>query len=589
MIVTISKERNKLGAVVKRHPQLPAACTALLVLVTACTGVNAGPSHLQDQTLAAASPSSAAASASAPSGSSSAPASSATVEPSAAGPGVAAIENPNATPGVPTNEAYVAAAIEKVDGIAQQVFDQAGIPGMAVAVVHQGETVFSKGYGVREIDKPDAVDATTVFQLASMSKSIGATVVAAEVGKGTVAWDTPLVENLPEFLLSDPYVTQNVTIADMYSHRSGLPGHAGDVLEDMGFDQQTVLKGLEYLPLNPFRAVYNYTNFGLTAAGESVAAAAGTDWATMSQQDVYTPLGMTETSSKFSDFQASPNRAAGHVLVDGTYQATYVRDPDAQTPAGGVSSTVTDVANWLAMILNDGKAADGTQVAEPEALRAALTPVIRSGDGSPTPEQIDARAGFYGYGFDISNDSTGRVRIAHSGAFVTGAGTTFMVIPDLDLGIVVLTNAVVNGTGEAVTNSFADVAEFGSVQRDWLPIQHALFAGATAPSGQLLGQTAPVSPASAAPNAAYVGTYQNDFFGPMTVNDSAGQLVLTIGPNDQQFPLTHWDGQTFTMNPSVNNVDDGSISQVTFDITGDTASAVTVEYWDEQGQGTFRR
>lgn len=578
-----------------RHPlrhRLPLAATAVAatLLVTACTGGSAGssgtsvgpsspPASWSSSPSAASSPGSGVSSSAAPSGSGAAP------------------QNPGAIPGVATNPAFVDQAIAQVDGIAQEMMAKSGVPGMAVAVVHGGRTVFAKGYGVREVGTAAPIDADTVFQLASVSKPIGATVVAAEVGKGTVGWDTPIATNLPDLTLSDPYVTGHVTIADMYSHRSGLPTHAGDDLEDLGYDQQQVFQRLKYLPLNPFRAIYNYTNFGLTAGAESVAAAAGTDWSTLSERDVYAPLGMTSTSSDFAAYLAAPNRAAGHALVDGAYQARYVRDPDGQSPAGGVSGSVNDVAKWMAMVLAGGQAPDGTQVVDAKALRAALTPVIRGADGSPTPPQIDARAGMYGYGTGVSNDSTGRVRLTHSGAFAAGAGTNVVMIPNLDLGIAVLVNASGDGTAEAVAATFADVAEFGSPQLDWLTGYHAAFAPVNAPTGDLVGQTPPAAPAPASPNSAYVGTYQNDYFGPITVSESGGTLVLTAGPKQVQYPLTHWDGQTFSLDPVGNrgsepggeNVANGSISAVTFTVTGDTATSVSVEMWDHNGLGTFTR
>ena len=506
--------------------------------------------------------------------------------------------NPAALPGVPTDDEFVTRAIDQVDTIAQDAMDRSGLPGMAVAVVHDGKVVFAKGYGVREVGRPDAVDADTAFQLASVSKPIGATVVAAEVGKGTVDWTTPLVDHLPGFTLADPTTTQNVTVADMYAHRSGLPNHAGDDLEDLGYDRQQIFDRLKYLPLNPLRAVYNYTNFGMTAGAEAVAAAAGTDWSTLSSRDLYAPLGMSNTSSDFADFQANPNHAVLHAPVDGGgYAPTYVRDPDNQTPAGGVSASATDVAKWMALVLAGGKAPDGTQLVDDAALRTALTPVMRSADGSPTPEQIDARAGFYGEGFGVSNDATGRVRLSHSGAFSSGGGTTVLMIPNLDLGIVVLTNGTANGTAESVTSAFADVAELGAQQYDWLTAYQKVFATINAPQGELVGETPPAAAAPAAPTSAYVGTYRNDYFGPITVAENGDGLTLTAGPKPVQYQLTHWDGNTFTFNPvgdrgsepAGENVDDGSVSQVTFTVAGDTASSVTVEQWNKNGLGTFTR
>ncbi len=571
---------------IRRLPPLAAALCAALLL-SACTGGSTASTGTATSVPSGASPAGAASSAP---GSVTSPGS---VDTLPAPPG-----NPAGLPGVPTNDEYIARAIDQVDAIAQDAMDRSGIPGMAVAVVHGGKTVFAKGYGVREIGRPDAVDADTAFQLASVSKPIGATVVAAEVGKGTVAWTTPVVDHLPGFTLADPTVTQDVTIADMYAHRSGLPNHAGDDLEDLGYDRQQIFDRLQYLPLNPLRAVYNYTNFGMTAGAESVAAAAGSDWSSLSARDLYTPLGMSATSSDFTAFQANPNHAVGHSpAAGGGYAATYVRDPDAQTPAGGVSGSADDVARWMALVLAGGKAPDGTQLVDDEALRTALTPVIRSADGSPIPDVIDTRAGFYGEGFGVSNDATGRVRLSHSGAFSSGAGTTVMMIPALDLGIVVLTNATANGTAESVTASFADVAEYGAQQYDWLTAFQQAFVPINAPRGELVDRTPPADPAPASPNSAYVGTYQNDYFGPITIGESAGGLVLTAGPKQVQYQLNHWDGQTFKFNPVGNrgsepageNVDDGSISAVTFAVGGDAATSVTVEQWNHNGLGTFTR
>jgi CubicO group peptidase (beta-lactamase class C family) len=214
---------------VRRRQFLTIASVGPVAALAACTGVNAGPaiSTTEAAPTTAAPPSS-------------------TAQPSTP----AAPQNPGQIPGVPTNDVYIATAINKIDSLSKAIMDQTGIPGMAVAVVHGGEIVFAQGYGVRDIGKPDKVDAETVFQLASLSKPVGATVVATQVGAGTVAWDTPIVTHLPTFALADPYVTQNVTIADMYSHRSGLPTHAADLLEDIGFEQQEIFDRLKFLPLN---------------------------------------------------------------------------------------------------------------------------------------------------------------------------------------------------------------------------------------------------------------------------------------------------------------------------------------------------
>ena len=170
-------------------------------------------------------------------------------------------EPPPLMPAMPLPDNAVDNAVAKLDGLAADLMNTSGIPGMAVAVVHGGKTVYAKGFGVKDVkagttDNANKVDADTVFQLASLSKPLGATVIAHQVGQNAISWDTPVVSKLPWFALSDPVVTPLVTIGDMYAHRSGLPDHAGDELEDLGYDRRYVLDHLRALPLAPFRISY---------------------------------------------------------------------------------------------------------------------------------------------------------------------------------------------------------------------------------------------------------------------------------------------------------------------------------------------
>ena len=174
------------------------------------------------------------------------------------------------SPPAPEQIAY---AISQVDGMAEELMRRSGIPGMAVAVVQGDRIVYAKGFGVRAAGSSQPVDADTVFQLASMSKPIGATVVAQQVGARKITWETPMRKHLPGFTLGNAYVSENITIGDLYAHRSGLPGHAGDMLEELGYPQQDILRSFSQLPLTPFRASYAYTNYGMTGAAMAVAVA----------------------------------------------------------------------------------------------------------------------------------------------------------------------------------------------------------------------------------------------------------------------------------------------------------------------------
>ncbi len=485
---------------------------------------------------------------------------------------------PPLVPAMPLPENAVENAVAQLDGIADDLMKKSGIPGMAVAVVHGGKTIYAKGFGVGDTKTGGKVDPDTVFQLASVSKSISSTVVAHQVGTNAIGWDTPIVSKLPWFALSDPAVTRMVSIGDMFSHRSGLPDHAGDMLEDLGFDRRYVLERLRDQPLDPFRISYAYTNFGLTAAAEAVAAGAGKSWEDLADEVLFKPLGMTATSYRFDDFRTRTNRATGHIHVDGGYEPLYTRDPDPQAPAGGVSSSINDMAHWLAMMLADGTF-DGKQIVDAKALLPAVTPQIVS---SPASEPA-MRSGFYGFGFNVGTTSGARTELSHSGAFELGAGTNFVILPSADVAIIALTNATPSGVPEALTAQFADLVQFGEIREDWYRLYNTLLSAMEKPVGALVGQQPPANPAPAAQLSSYVGTYHNDYWGPARVSEKGGKLQLEVGTK-VDVPLSHWDGNVFTYEWVSENSPPGSIGKATFD-----GNKLTLEYYDEMGKGTFAR
>ena len=488
-------------------------------------------------------------------------------------------EPPQLVPAMPLPPDAVDNAVSRLDGLAEKLMDSSGIPGMAVAVVHGGKTLYAKGFGVRDTRTGESVDADTVFQLASLSKPLAATVTAHQVGVGAIGWDTRIVDELPWFALSDPAVSGMLTIGDLFAHRSGLPDHAGDLLEDLGYDRRAVLERLRLLPLNQFRTSYAYTNFGLTAASEAVAAAAGISWEELSEKVLYGPLAMSSTSSRFADYRDRPDRAVGHVRTEGGYEPRYIRDPDPQSPAGGVSASVTDMTHWLAMMLADGTY-NGERIIEPEALLPALTPQAVS---SP-PSQPAMRSGFYGYGFNVGTSAAGRVQFSHSGAFGLGVATNLVIIPSADVAIVALTNAAPTGVPETLTAQFTDLVEFGEIRQDWARLYADAFAGMNRPFGEFSDREPPVNPTPARALSSYVGTYANTYWGAATVAETDGALTVSLGPRPDVYRLTHWDGEVFTFPITGENAPAGSVSAATFD--GDR---VTLEFFDGDGMGTFLR
>ncbi|MFJ3792291.1 serine hydrolase [Kitasatospora sp. NPDC090091] len=478
----------------------------------------------------------------------------------------------------------VSAAVSRIDGYVQDAMARTGLPGLALAVVYRDKVVHANGFGVRELGKQEPVGPDTVFQLASVSKPIASTVVAGVVGQKAVTWDDPVSTHDPGFALSDPWVSSHVTIADLFSHRSGLPDHAGDLLEDLGHPRDYILQHLRDQPLAPFRASYAYTNYGLTEAAVAVAKAKGVAWEDLAADVLYKPLGMSSTSSLRSAYDGAANKAVPHVRTDGGWQVSATENPDPQAPAGGVSSTVQDLARWMRLQLADG-AFEGRQIVDPAALKETRVPQTVSNP----PTAPAGNAGFYGLGWNVSYDPQGRLRLNHSGAFELGAATVVTLLPSEQAGIVVLTNGQPIGVAEAVAQEFLDLAQNGRETVDWLG-----FFGKVVPAAALEGVSStdygkpPAGAAPAEPDAAYVGTYSNGHYGPLTVSARDGGLVMSLGPDGLEFPLQHYDGDVFSFRTKGENA--VGLSGVTFTVGADgRASAVVVEQLNHEGLGTFTR
>lgn len=448
---------------------------------------------------------------------------------------------PMPSPTNPVTTKDISRAVAALPKIVKKTMRKTGVPGIAVAVVHKDRVIYKKGFGVRSTRSGKKVNASTVFQVASVSKPIGASVVSAAITKKIAKWSTPVSKLSPGFQLEDPWVTSQVTVGDLYAHRSGLPGSSGNDLESFGFDRTTILERLRYEPLSPFRDTYSYSNFGLTAGGEAVAQAAGTSWESLAKRLIFKPLKMKRSSYSHAEFAQEKNTAALHQTVKGKWAPYSKRNADAQAPAGGLSSSVDDMARWLRMELANGKYA-GERVVGKGPLNESRSMQIRS---SPTSAAAEPAKG-YGFGMSVDSDTTGRARWAHSGAFTSGAATRIMMIPDLDLGIVILTNTWPVGAPEAIGESFADLVEYGTQTQNWLKYFEDAFAPFTQKPDTIFGQKKPKNPVPAKDLTTYAGNYANDYVGQGSVALENGKLVLRVGPNGvTRLPLRHWDGDTF--------------------------------------------
>jgi CubicO group peptidase (beta-lactamase class C family) len=401
-----------------------------------------------------------------------------------------------------------------------------------------------------------------------------------------VEWDSRTSDLDPAFRLWSDYVSGEVTLRDLLCHRTGLPDHVGDLLEDLGYSRAEVLHRLRFQrPAGLFRSSYAYTNFGFTEAAVAAAKAAGKTWEDLASDRLFKPLGMVRTSYRHADYAAAANRAKLHVHIEGKWVAKYDRQPDAQAPAGGASSTVRDLTRWMRLLLADGSF-DGRQVIAPEALTETHKPqVIRR----PAKKPVEGTS-FYGLGWNIGHDQAGRLMLTHSGAFDLGAATCVTLMPAERLGIVVLTNGAPIGVPEAIAFSFLDLLHAGELKRDWFATVKPAFVQLTKPNygSRVNYRMEPAGKSLPLPAASYAGTYHNDFVGDAVVGEQTGKLVLKLGPGLRSFSLTHFDRDTFTYQP-VGEVSAGP-SGVTFRIGPDRiADALTLENLDVHGSGTLTR
>src|SRR5262245_506905 len=336
--------------------------------------------------------------------------------------------------------------LAQLEAYAETARQQWGVPGMAIAVVKNDQMIYAKGFGVKRVGETEPVDADTVFQIGSTSKAFTAAVVAMQVDDGKLGWGDRVIDRLPGFEMHDPWVTREFQIADLMAQHSGMPAYAGDGMTFLGFPADYIVSHMKLIqPATSFRSEFAYVNNLFLVAGDLARATSGKTWAENVQQRVFDPLGMRSSSSGQDAFEAAKNVAAPHKVVGGSVTAFAGDAPQlawAYTygPAGGINSTVRDMAQWLRMLLGNGTFQD-KQIVSADNLSVVMSPhtVIRVPKSGPLAgSPLGLAQNFYCAGW-ISTDAKPSRIVWHNG------DNNFMhaaigVIPDAHAGIVVLTN-----------------------------------------------------------------------------------------------------------------------------------------------------
>ncbi|MGH6911496.1 MAG: serine hydrolase, partial [Phenylobacterium sp.] len=429
-----------------------------------------------------------------------------------------------AAPAVPITEA-------RIDDTVARAMAAFQAPGVAVGIVKDGKVVMAKGYGVRQAGKPDRVDAGTVFQIGSNTKAFTTAALSILVDEGKISWDGRVIDYLPDFRMYDPYVTREFTIRDLVTHRSGLGAGAGDLMfyPATDFSRAEIIHGLRYLkPRSSFRSRYDYDNVLYIVAGEIVPAVTGQTWEDFVQTRILTPLGMKGCAPNYRRVAPRTNLASPHQALDGKPAAIPVEDLEIVGAAGTINCNVLGMNAWLLTQLAAGRSPSGSQIfsaARSDDLWSPVTP-------ERTTPALAALTGSnfkaYGLGWELS-DQFGYKRVSHTGV-VPGMTTWVAMIPQLKLGVVVLTNNEGGLAMQAIGNQILD-AYIGAPRRDWVDTLERVAQGRQA-DAQAVDQKLAAALASADPPPlsleAYAGRYVDPWRGEATVRRDGDHLVLKI-------------------------------------------------------------
>ena len=441
-----------------------------------------------------------------------------------------------------------------VDGIVRPFMMAFQTPGIAIAIVRPGAAALTKGYGVRTQGQPGAVDAHTLFGIASHSKAFTAAALALLVDAGKLGWDDLVTKHLPEFRMNDPAVTAMMTVRDLLVHRSGLPLGGGDLMAFPKSDRPAsdVIKALPYLkPVRGFRTGYDYDNILYIVAGLVIERVSGMGWDRFVAERLFAPLGLPDAVPSRAWLKTA-NVAGRHARLGPPVRgmgALAVVPPDEGAmidAAGGINASVADMAKWLRVQLDEGKLPDGKPLWSPEQAKEMWTPatIVGATDG-PTPA-LPTRAVLQTYALGwVVQDYRGQRMIQHSGG-LSGQVTFSGLLPGRGIGVSVLSN-VEDGVSASIRNAILDRL-IDAPAFDWVGAYRSRTETANAEAlASVAGgvDTAPPGGPSL-PLAAYAGRYRDPWYGDIVVTEKRGGLVIDFVPTPVfKGPLERWGPDSF--------------------------------------------
>ncbi len=444
------------------------------------------------------------------------------------------------------------APLHDLDAYILQAMKTFDVPGLAVAIVKDGAVVLAKGYGVRKLGEIATVDSHTLFGIGSNTKAFTTAALGILVDQGQLAWDDRVADRLPGFQMYDPYVTHEMTIRDLLTHRSGLGLGAGDLLfvPPSTYTRGEIIAKLRYIkPESSFRSKFAYDNLLYMVAGQIIPAVTGKQWQDFIKERIFGPVGMTDSNTSAGDFRPGGNFAAPHSDVEGKLQAIPAAQIDNVAPAGAINSSVSDMAKWVIVQLGGGQLPGGEQrlFSQREAKEMWTAQTILP-VGEPPPALAALRTNFaaYGLGWGL-RDYRGHKYVSHTGG-LPGYVSEVSMIPDAKLGVVVLTNQEAGGILGTIVHRILD-AYLGVPQTDWLKAFHDLAERQKTQAAEAEKKQSGARNANSKPSLTlekYAGKYADAWYGDITISMEPGGLVMRFSHSPALTgDLEHWQYDTF--------------------------------------------
>ncbi|MBB6186764.1 serine hydrolase [Rhodanobacter sp. MP7CTX1] len=468
---------------------------------------------------------------------------------------------------------------------ARKTFD---VPGIAVAIVKDGKVVMEQGFGLREIGKPDQVDAHTLFAIASNTKAFTAAALQQLAEQGKLKMDDRVIDHLPWFRMSDPYVTNEMRIRDLLAHRSGLSLGAGDLLywPPTSYSTRDVVERLRNVPIkNSFRSNYAYDNILFAVATLVIEQASGQSYADYVREHIFKPVGMDESLIDKTGLKPGMDVAMGHAEFNfkdlkPVPPMAWLNDPGA----GGIYASVHDLSKWMNVQLaggvlptngTDGKPARLFSEDSQQQMWSMLTPIAIA--KPPISELAPLEPHFYGYGEGwFLSDYRGQRLVWHTGGW-PGMVSRVTLVPELHLGVVVLTNQESGAAFNAVTYRVLDAYLNPAHKTDWVAVYDKAVKKAKTNADDSFAKHTAARDANSKPSlplAKYAGTYRDPWYGDVIVSHENGklrlrfsktaQLIGSMTPWQHDSFIVHWDDRALNADAFVNFVldPDGVIREV---------------------------